>query len=582
MNSQPSGPSAFGPFRLDSTLGSNGLLFTFGAEHRANRFPVVITAVEAREVERAARERFEIEAGRLAGRTYAQLLPPIQWGVEEGWLWCASNRVPGEHIGSLMRTSGVPPAALSLELLRQAFLALEECGRQDICHGGLSPASILVDTASHVSVLHVPWCRILMGIPNRYLHPALMSILPFTAPEVAASGEPSPQGDAYSLGSILYYLLTGQPAHWADEPQALLEALQSTTPDLEPVHSIIPASAVDLIEELLAHDPRDRPINWPALARRLEAIVREMGAAETDYFQTAAEEVEAQTQPEQSPVESWETMYGSRKTTDEELPTPTLQKPASAYLAPAPPPPPRMTARDEFVSAPELDTQGEGESPDVAESDEPPRHPAQILTGESTTKRPSTPLPESQAAEVVISTGASPQKVLLVILAGVLFLVLAAGGFLAYSTFFMEKKPAPVATPGAAPSVDTLPVDRINEDPNKIAPGKDIEYTQTARTILTIGRFVQTFKKLRNQYPASIQDLGLGPVKSNDFWGTPLEIRDGFVISAGRDKKWDTKDDLYFDPEMGILGGAIEGVDMPAELLSAPEAPPQTEDEKKK
>ena len=110
MNSEPSGPSAFGPFQLETTLGSNGLLSTFAGQHRSNRFPVVITAIEVREVERPARERFEIEAGQLAGRTYAQLLPPIQWGVEEGWLWCASNRVTGDHIGSLMRTGGVPPA----------------------------------------------------------------------------------------------------------------------------------------------------------------------------------------------------------------------------------------------------------------------------------------------------------------------------------------------------------------------------------------------------------------------------------------------------------------------------------------
>jgi hypothetical protein len=345
---------------------------------------------------------------------------------------------------------------------------------------------------------------------------------------------------------------------------------------------LVPPAAMDLIEELLSRDPRDRPINWPALAKRIEAIVQELGEATDEYLHAASLEVVPEPQPETPTADPLESMYPSRKTSDEELPTPVLQKPASAYLAPAPPPPPPMTARDEFGLEGESDFQSENQSQTDAEPEKHPVHPAQILTGGVAAKRPPTSATDIQADELVVSTGASPHKVLLIILAATLFLVLAVGGFLAYTTLVADKKPSPSSPSGSTPSVETLPVDRINEDPNKIAPGKDIEYTQTARTILTIGRFVQTFKKLRNQYPASIQDLGLGPMKSTDFWGTPLEIRDGFVISAGRDKKWDTRDDLYFDPEMGILGGAIEGVDMPAELLSAPETPPQTEDTKKK
>jgi len=560
--------------------------------HQADGAEAVLTVIEAGEIESAIRDRFRSEAEALSFKPTPHVLPPHLWGEETGWLWCAWPRLAGDHAGRLMRTSGIPPLYVTLEVSRQMALGLQELESAGYCHGALSPASVFVDSQAKVRLLHAPWGRLLEGIEGRYLHPAWMSLLPFTAPEVASEGQPTPAGDAYSVGAFLYFMILGRPLHWADDPQELLQFLLQEPPDLQPLAETTPGSVVDLLEELLSLDPRDRPVNWPALAQRLaqcaqnaqeyggevptwDAVTRQttppqdfplVGSqasppstdlADTDYGlvkEEEEEEPEDLVDPrlavhEDTPEPDTALMEEDQELSEADLPRPAdafrdrvREPPAPAAVsdaasAPAPPPQPRLSARDEYGV--------EGSHPAEGIADDKDKQRAGSLT---VNYGPST---------AVESTGISPRVLLLIV--GGLVAVLAAAAI----TFFILRNSGDSerarATSGSNIEVSGEP-----------AIPKDPDYTQTANNILVLGRFVQLYYKAYHKYPTTFRELGRDTGNPIDAWGTPLDLREGFVVSAGKDKTWDTDDDLFFDPETSLIGGYVEAVDLPEGVLDHP------------
>lgn len=508
-------PQSLGPFDLHELLGSNGLLFTLSATHRSQGFGAIVTAAPEQEVEASTVERYEQEAARMAGGKFQRLIPPFQWGREEGWLWLASPRYDGDHIGRHMRTSGLPPAGLSLELCRQAALGLEELKTLGMCHGAISPATVFVDNAAQVFLLHTPWSHLIPGLEGGYLHPALMSVLPFTAPEVAANAMPTPAGDAWSLGAILYFLLLGRPAHWADDPQSLLTALQNDPVDLAPLGEVAPPAAVELVDELLSREPEDRPVNWPAVAQRLGVLSAELGFSPTPPAPPAPAPPSPASAPSFSPEAS------------------------AAPLAPELPPP--LSAGPPKAKEVKAAAKGLSAAPIPVYSPKPAATP------------PPAPAPE------LISTGGGGAKTVLLVSIIVGVLVLGAGGGLLVWKLLASSSSSSSGASGKKSAGGAV-----------AKPEADPKYTSTGEAILAVGQLVQTHKLVKRSWPKSFEDLKTkAPL---DAWGTPLEIREGFVISAGEDKKWDTRDDLYYDPEAKLLGGPTKKVGLSDEVL-APEAP---------
>ncbi len=558
MSSPPPLPQALGPYELLGQLGTNGTLHTFAAKHRAQGHEVVITIVFADEVSGEAREQFVADAQKMIERHFEHVLAPAEWGLEGGWFWCASPRLDGDHTGQHMRTSGLPPAPLTFELARQVAVGLGELHALGISHGAVSPATVFVDTTARAVLIHSPWCGILQGLEGGYLHPSLMSVLPFTAPEVAANGKASPQGDAYSLGSVLYFLLLGRPTHWADDPESLLQSLKTDPVDFAPLREVIPPSGVELIEDLLEKAPEDRPINWLAMIERMGGIAEEMGAGagapppvEAPSLDSAGmqlptaaalqadiptiRDADAGGEPEASTRPSGRPKRKRSKAQEEALAPSAL--PESGESAGAPPPPP---------------------SPAAPVFDAAARHKAAVAADQA---------PPSAAPELIGDEGRSKKVVLLIVLVGIVVLIGAVGGFFAFQ--FIGSKPAGKSGgqrtgnvrgsgPGAgAPKGDSQ---TPAEQP------RDAYYTKTAEGLLAVGTRVQLFRNLKKRLPKNPADFG-GTIPV-DAWGTALDIREGFVVSAGKDKKWDTKDDIYYDPESQLIGGYLTGVDLPDEVLA--------------
>jgi len=214
-----------GPFRIVRELGRGGMGVVFLAERDATSFTqrVALKVVPGARVSASMRRRFESEQRALARLEHPNVARLVDGGIrDDGLPWFAMEYVEGERIDSWCDRRHLPVRA-RLRLMLEVCRAVEAAHQRLVIHRDLKPSNILATADGAIRLLDFGVARLLAtddeGDTTRG------DALPFT-PEYAAPeqwrGEPATTAtDCYSLGVLLYQLLTaclpvefhGHPRH---------------------------------------------------------------------------------------------------------------------------------------------------------------------------------------------------------------------------------------------------------------------------------------------------------------------------------------------------------------------------------
>jgi tRNA A-37 threonylcarbamoyl transferase component Bud32 len=181
-------------------------------------------------------------------------------GESDGIAYISMEYIDGEDLASLLRRIGRLPYDKALEIARFLCAGLAAAHDKGIVHRDLKPANIMVNRRGQVSItdfgLASP-ARDLTGTEIRGGTPAYM------APEQIAGREVSARSDIYSLGLVLYEMVSGRRAfeHRRD-PTATPPAIETIIRDVDP-------AIAKIIGRCLELDPRDRPAAALAVAAEL-------------------------------------------------------------------------------------------------------------------------------------------------------------------------------------------------------------------------------------------------------------------------------------------------------------------------
>jgi len=171
----------------------------------------------------------------------------------------------GERADVWVGRVGCVAERTALAVALQAARGLEISADRGVLHGDLAPSDLWIDENGGACVDGVGLRSLVPGSAPP-AHPE------FAAPECRGGGEPDALADIYSLGAVLYFLLTGcaPPAPSADDT-----AHAGGVPDPRDVRGDLSDRCAELVASLTAIDPAERPATWELVIARIE---REMAA----------------------------------------------------------------------------------------------------------------------------------------------------------------------------------------------------------------------------------------------------------------------------------------------------------------
>ena len=174
-------------------------------------------------------ERFRNEI-RLARRiSHKNVCRMFDLGEYQRLTYLTMELVPGESLKNIIRMTGPLSVATAVGYAKQICAGLEEAHRWDIVHRDLKPQNILIDPTGTVRIMDFGIAR-LLHVPGQTDRGIAVGTPEYMSPEQAEGEKVDGRSDIYSLGIILYEMLTGKVPFEGDTTLGLLRKQQSEIP----------------------------------------------------------------------------------------------------------------------------------------------------------------------------------------------------------------------------------------------------------------------------------------------------------------------------------------------------------------
>jgi serine/threonine protein kinase len=276
---------------LEDRLGIGGMGTVYRARHLLIDRPVAVKVLNQRFVEdEAARTRFRREA-RAAGRLqHANAVTVTDFGVSrDGYVYLVMELLEGRNLRDVLAKEAPLDAARSVSLMLQISAAVAAAHEAGIIHRDLKPANIFIvqraDVPAVVKVLDFGIAKLAAESyeddddPNPLTQIGVMIGTPrYMSPEQCNGDELTPAADVYSLGIILYEMLTGAVPFSGTSPLAIAMKHTSEAPrSPRDFVSSIPPALEQVVLHTLEKLPEDRPSNAAEFRAELLATAERLG-----------------------------------------------------------------------------------------------------------------------------------------------------------------------------------------------------------------------------------------------------------------------------------------------------------------
>lgn len=265
----------FGRYSVTQRLGEGGMAVVYKARDERLDRDVALKVIRKGGFPSDALDevlkRFEREAKSLAKLSHPNIVKVHDYGEHDGSPYLVMEYMPG---GTLKKILGKPiPWQIALRLLLPVARGLEYAHQRGIVHRDIKPANILITESGDLMLSDFGIAKLFEADQSMHLTGTGMMIgtPEYMAPE-QWDGKPSAQSDLYSLGIVLYEMVTGHKPYQADTPISLM--IKQATEPLPSPHQFVadlPEAVESLLVKSLARDPRDRFADMKALIRTMEA-----------------------------------------------------------------------------------------------------------------------------------------------------------------------------------------------------------------------------------------------------------------------------------------------------------------------
>jgi serine/threonine-protein kinase len=268
------GPRQIGPYEVVAPLGSGGMGEVFLA--RDTRLPRKVAIKRVRSAGDPDGQRQIMREARTVALLNHQNIAAIYDILDhDGTLHIVMEYVEGETLASKLREGPLAPE-IALEYTRQIAHALAYAHGEGVIHCDIKPSNVMITPDGRARVLDFGIARFdttLRGDDEKTTSTNVLRGTPsYMAPEVRLGAPPSTRSDVYSLGIVLFELLTARRPYEGVDPLKLLDSPGNQTPTLRDIVPAVSRELSDLVGRAIAPDPRRRIGSIGELRMGLDAV----------------------------------------------------------------------------------------------------------------------------------------------------------------------------------------------------------------------------------------------------------------------------------------------------------------------
>jgi serine/threonine protein kinase len=276
-----------GKYQITESIGKGGMAEVYKAYHaRLNRY-VTIKVLHSYLAEgQDFTARFEREAKAVAALRHPNIVQIHDFDTEDGLYYMVMEFIDGgtlqARMTELSKTGTYMPVKDVLLIIHQVAEALDYAHKQDIIHRDIKPSNILLDSLGNAYLADFGIARVISATQFTSTG-ALIGTPTYMSPEQGQGLELTPVSDIYSLGIILYELLTGRVPFVADTPLAVIHKhINMPMPRLGLLRPALPPALEEVMRKALAKEPADRYQQAMDLVHDLENVLTSKAIAKLE------------------------------------------------------------------------------------------------------------------------------------------------------------------------------------------------------------------------------------------------------------------------------------------------------------
>jgi serine/threonine protein kinase len=273
-----------GRYELEVPVGRGGSGEVWRGRDLATRRPVAIKIVELSQIDDPGLlaetiGRFRREATVIASLRHPNIVGSLDAGRISNQLFMIMEMAPGISLASMMdergaRGMGLFPVSSVLRIAEEVSTGLAAAHQAGVVHRDIKPSNLMVTPNLGIKIIDFGIARLLAdNSPRLTMRGHTVGTVAYMSPEQAQGDEVDGRADFYSLGCVLYQLLSGRLPFRSALPAALM--MMQVMDQADPLSSLrpdLPAGLAELVSDLMEKDRSARPADAAQVISRIAAI----------------------------------------------------------------------------------------------------------------------------------------------------------------------------------------------------------------------------------------------------------------------------------------------------------------------